>query len=235
MSNIAQDPSEQLCKIVSDAIIPIVAGDLWSSIHLASVVKDVFRKLNEAGFVIVPADTPPAMNWKQFSLYPPGCRNKFQPLQVLHQFLPRYLNTVALRRWHVLFEPSALVRIIADDFDFALGAARGIAADVGLEFVLGDCSADHCDTLPWPGEDFYGKELGYSDELWTALATYLQACSELSLVVSKEPQPEMQLKFTRKALHLCLNTLGLNYLEEATVCRHHADVCVDLMKRFYRM
>lgn len=164
--------------------------------------------------------------WKQFSLYPVGCRNKFQPQQVLHEFLPLFIKAVRPTRWHVFFEPSALVRVQADDLEQALSVAEYLASETGLVFERGDSSSSS-------PEDYPGEEAAYG-ETWEAFADFFQAASEISLTVSKLPH-DQQLLMTRKILHICLNTLGLNYLEEATFCRYYADNAVELMKKYYRM
>jgi hypothetical protein len=173
-------------------------------------------------------------HWKQFSLYPPGCRNKFQPQQVLHTFLPAFIKDVRPTLWHVLFEPSALIRFQCPSFDQGLLAAKEIAKETGLEFVLGDCSSDFNESLRWPGEDYHGEADEYGVELWGTLKKFLQASSELALVVTKLDS-EQQFTTTRKGIHLWLNPLGLNYLEEATVCRMYADRVEELAKEFHRL
>lgn len=177
-----------------------------------------------------------ADHWKQFSLYPPGGRNRFQPLQVLHSFLPAWISRREPEQWHVLFEPSALVRFRDEDPERTLQAAEQIAVNMGLTFERGDCSADIDKTLRWPGEDYHAEidESGYTKEEWAALARYLQATSEYAVMVATITDPQRQLLMTRKAIHLALNPMGLNYLEEATVCRMHADRMVELTKEHYR-
>jgi hypothetical protein len=172
------------------------------------------------------------MTWKQFSLYPSGCRNRFQPLQVLHEFLPRFIAEVDLRQWHVFFEPSALIRMDVVNPDGALIRAQEIADDLGLVFEEGDCS--HAVQLvvnskvDWPG----GSEaLGTLEKEGLK---FFQAASELALKISQLDH-DKQFFMTRKFLHVYLNTLGMNYLEESTFCRYHADRAVELMQKYYRM
>lgn len=170
--------------------------------------------------------------WKQFSLYPPGCRNKFQPQQVLHSFLPAYIKAIHPIQWHVLFEPSALIRIRCDDLDQAMYIAREMAPNCGLVFEPGDCSSEFNKSLQWPSED-YGMDHG-EGEWWKVSNQFLHACSEMSLHIQKLG-PLEQLNATRRCIHLFLNALGLNYLEEAAVCRHSIERTMDLMKQYYRM
>jgi len=172
--------------------------------------------------------------WKQFSLYPFGCRNKFQPQQVLHTFLPRFLAETSLKKWHVLFEPSALIRFVSAQPAVTFREAVEISEKCGLILERGDCSAKHIKGHNQPDEDFCGRLTEYDEESWDVLTKYMQACGEWSLVISKL-ETKKQFEMTRKGVHLTLNALGLNYLEESTLCNCHADRCVELMLEYYRM
>jgi hypothetical protein len=177
------------------------------------------------------------MTWKQFSLYPPGCRNKFQPQQVLHAFLPGFRDLASVMasvsQWYVLFEPSALVRFLSDDPAQVMVQAEALAASCGLVFEPGDCSYEWTGAAP-VGEDCNDEAPEYGPEVWHALQKYMQACSEISIEVSKLGH-ERQLLMTRKLIHLCLNALGMTYLEEHAMCTLHAERALELAKKYYRM
>ena len=173
-------------------------------------------------------------DWKQFSLYPPGCRNKFQPQQVLYTFLPQWLaSNPDITIWHVLFEPSALIRFQAPEMDDVLRSAAVIAPECGLEFELGDCSFDLNPNLQWPGEDYHGEAEFYGEQLWEANKRVMHANSLLALAIVKEPI-DRQIFMFRKFIHLYHNALGMNYLEEASVSKVWHDRSMELYKQFGR-
>ncbi len=154
-------------------------------------------------------------NWKQFSLYSPGCRNTFYQRQVLYGFLPAFLEqNASITLWHLLFEPSALIRVQADDLDSVLLSAAGLASQFGLEFSEGDCSSDWNADLVWPGVEYHGEAEFYGESLWRANADFMQSCGALSIEIAKL-EPGKQIWMHRKFVHLLLNILGLSVLEEA--------------------
>lgn len=170
-------------------------------------------------------------HWKQFTLQAIGCRNKFQPLQVLHTFLPQWLETTKpqVLLWHILFEPSALVRFIADNPEPLMKCADAIAQRLGLELIRGDTSSDNNPDLAYPGEDYYGEAEFYGESLWKANYTFMQACGELSIEIAKLPHKD-QVFMMRKFLHLYGNILGLNYLEESSLSRIWSERSLELYK-----
>ncbi len=169
-------------------------------------------------------------HWKQFTLQAIGCRNKFQPLQVLHQFLPEWLReNPSITRWHLLFEPSALIRFQPPDFTPVLSSAWLIANKYGLELVLGDTSVDENPELAFPNEDYYGEAGFYGEELWQANCRFMQACGELSIQIAKLPH-DKQVFMMKKFLHLYGNILGLNYLEESSLARIWSERSLELYK-----
>src|SRR5258708_7864924 len=153
--------------------------------------------------------------WKQFSLFPPGCKNRFQPMQVLHRFIPTFLEAnPQITMWHVLFEPSALVRVQAPYFDGILQSAMEIANACGLTYCAGDCSAEWNSEIKYPGEDYGGEAEAYGAELWEANKKYMQSCSALAVQLLQLPH-DRQVWMYRKFSHLYCNALGFNFLEEA--------------------
>lgn len=166
-------------------------------------------------------------HWKQFSLYPPDCRNRFQPQQVLHAFLPQFINeNPSITCWHCLFEPSALVRFQAPNAEILLQGAKFLAERCGLVFELGDCSADLNPYLKFKGEDYLGEAEEYGSELWEANKQFMQAASVLALEIVKFPhrdQPRLFLKFG----HLYTNALGMNFLEESTFTRVWSEQAIE--------
>src|SRR6266404_6986007 len=158
-------------------------------------------------------------NWKQFTLQAIGCRNKFQPLQVLHTFLPRWLdeNKYGIQRWHVLFEPSALIRFQCSH-GRGMSSAERIAGECGLEFIPGDTSSDNNPDLAYSGEYYYGEADFYGESLWKANCAFMQACGELSIEMQKLPS-EKFVFMVRKFIHLYGNILGMNFLEESALAR----------------
>lgn len=172
--------------------------------------------------------------WKQFSLYPPGCRNKLAPLQVLHGFLPEFIaNNLSITRWHCLFEPSALVRLQSDEFSEVERSAAQLVLKYGLELHWEDCSRDLNPDLQFKGEDYGGEAGFYGETLWAANAKFMQACSELSLEIAKLDH-QKQTWMMRKFNHLFWNALGLNYLEEAGMSRVLGDRATELYKEHGR-
>jgi hypothetical protein len=174
-------------------------------------------------------------HWKQFSLYPLGCRNRFQPQQVFYTFLPRFIAcNSSITIWHVLFEPSALIRFCAPNMDVVLRSARDIATECGLECELGDCSFDLNPKLQWPGEDYYGEAKFYGEELWEASKRVMHANSLLALALAKEPV-ERQVFMYRKFEHLLHNAMGMNFLEEAALAQAWGDRSMELYRQFGRL
>lgn len=170
----------------------------------------------------------PNESWKQFTLQAIGCRNKFQPLQVIYQFLPQWLqNNPDIIRWHLLFEPSALIRFQALDFYRILDSAQFIADDVGLELIPGDTSGDLNPELTYPGEDYRGEAEFYGEDLWAANCKFMQACGELSIEVAKLDH-QKQVFMLRKFLHLYGNIMGLNYLEESSLAQFWSKRSLEL-------
>lgn len=174
--------------------------------------------------------------WKQFSLYPKGCRNKFQPQQVLYTFLPNFISdNPSITMWHCLFEPSALVRFQASNLDTVFQSAKELASKYGLEFEPGDCSVDLNPKLACPGEDYDAvSEIEfYGLELWEANKRIMWANSLLALALVKK-DPKTQVFMFRKFIHLFHNACGLNFLEEAAISAHWQDRCMELYKKHGR-
>lgn len=168
--------------------------------------------------------------WKQFTLQAIGCRNKFQPLQVIHSFLPDWLRSnPSIVRWHLLFEPSALIRFQAPDFPPILSDAARCATRYGLEFILSDTSSDLNPDLAYPGEDYHGEAAIYGSDLWASACKFMQACGELSIEINRLSHKD-QVFMTRKFLHLYGNILGLNYLEESALAHYWSERALELYK-----
>ena len=148
--------------------------------------------------------------WKQFTVYPQNCLNRFYPVQTLYNFLPAFLadNRALLARWHFLFEPSLLVRIETDSWDAIWKSGVLIADGLSLSIEKGDLSKP-CDELGG-GEDYLTEESFYGDAVNENL-TFLQACSELSL---KLALMDNQVHMWRKHVHLMLNAFGLCRAQE---------------------
>lgn len=174
-------------------------------------------------------------NWIQFSLYPPGCRNTRQPLQVLYAFLPMWLdkNHSNINRWHCLFEPSALVRCRSPNPTEVLNSAKEIAKECGLVMDYGDCSAETNKNLAWPGLEYHGEAEFYGDEMWEANTKFMQACSELAIEVSKQSNKK-QVWYLRKFAHLFANAMGMNYLEEVGFCQQWGQRALELYSEYGR-
>ena len=156
-------------------------------------------------------------DWKQFTLYPPGCRNKFQPAQALHVFLPRFLReNGSVWLYHLLFEPSALVRFKAGaDNEAVMSGATRIALDCGLVLEPGDASVELNPRLSCADEnwDDSAEVAFYGADLWRVNCEFMMACSNLAIEVLKLDH-QRQVWMMRKFNHLYLNALGLNFLEE---------------------
>lgn len=169
----------------------------------------------------------PNESWKQFTLQAIGCRNKFQPLQVLHTFLPTWLDANPnIVQWHLLFEPSALVRFRPESTKI-LHSALAIATKCGLEFVEGDTSGDLNPELAYPGVDYHGEAEFYGEDLWQANCKFMQACGELSIEIAKLDH-QKQVFMLRKFIHIYGNILGLNYLEESSLARFWSKRSLEL-------
>jgi hypothetical protein len=172
--------------------------------------------------------------WKQFSLHPPGCRNKMFAGQVLHGFLPSFLlANPTIERWHCLFEPNALVRVRAPAVEAVLVSAEALAPRWGLEFVRGDVSSDWNGELQWPGEDYRGEDHIYGEALWLANQKFMQATSELAIELVKLPHGEQPAMY-RKFVHLLFNALGMNHLEEAAFAQFWSDEAIARFRQYGR-
>lgn len=168
------------------------------------------------------------MTWKQFSVYAPGCRNKGRPEQVLHHFLPRFISAAAPRRWHVFFEPSALVRIDADDPEVVLRTAERLARECHLDFERGDCSRE------WTNPKLPASNTEDYDEIISdAKARFFQGASEMAIEVAAMNY-DAQGRATRMLVHVVLNTLGMTYFEEAGFCKQYADGVLELARKYHR-
>jgi hypothetical protein len=170
-------------------------------------------------------------HWKQFTVCPRGCLNKFPALQVLCTFLPEFLReNRAISTWHVLFEPSALIRFTAANPKTVLKSAAVIAERHSLEFHLGDVAPPQSRNRD-SGEDYHGEADIYGGELWEANKQFMNACSVLSVALAKL-EPNELVWPTRKFMHLLCNILGLNYLEEAALHQDCAARALELYKEY---
>lgn len=171
-------------------------------------------------------------HWKQFSLYPKGCRNQFYPKQVLYQFLPDFIAAnLTIVEWHILFEPSALIRVRAENHEIVILSAMRFAALAGLEFSLGDCSSDWNSNLLWPGEDYYGEEAIYGRELWNANKRFMHANSLLSLELVKLPPLRREWAY-RKMAHLLCNSFGMTVPEEVAFSLEFTDNRREVLRKY---
>jgi hypothetical protein len=171
-------------------------------------------------------------NWKQFTVYPPGCLNRFPPLQVLSGFLPDFIDATQLSQWHILFEPSALIRFAHQDPEWALACAKTIAAKHGLEMGLGDLAAPFTRNRD-EGVDYHGEADVYGPELWEANKQFMQACGGLSMALANVP-PEEYFGRVRKFMHLFCNILGMGYPEEFAIHESCARRSLELYEKYGR-
>jgi hypothetical protein len=163
-------------------------------------------------------------SWKQFTVYPPGSRNKAYPVHALDRFLPEFIKHAGNRitLWHFLFEPSCLVRFQSTEPRYVLAIAEQVAKESGLVMEEGDIATISPSPSGATGVDYPGEADYYGEDLWQANAKFLDACAGLSLELNKSVGEEF-LKMATKHVHLLLNTLGMNAAEEAVfhnLCAH---------------
>lgn len=161
--------------------------------------------------------TPELMeDWRQFTIYPPGCLNKLVPVQVLITFLPKFIErNPEITLWHCLFEPSALVRFQAPNPDPIIDSAFAIAKDCGLEITLGDAAPEGISRNRDATVMYHGEADIYGPRLWEANKRFMHACSMLALVIRELP-PEKHPWPLQKMIHLFCNAMGLSTLEESS-------------------
>lgn len=154
--------------------------------------------------------------WKQFTVYPPGSRNKIFPVHALDKFLPEFILHAGARiqQWHFLFEPSCLVRFRSDEPRYVLAIAEQVAKQCGLEMVEGDIATVAVSPSGATGVDYPGEAGFYGEELWNANAKWLDATTGLSLELNKRVGEDF-VKMARKHVHLFCNMLGMHAAEEA--------------------
>lgn len=171
--------------------------------------------------------------WKQFTVYPPGSRNKVFPVHTLDRFLPEFIKHAGNRieLWHFLFEPSCLVRFKSTEPRYVLAIAEQVAKESGLVMEEGDIATISPSPSGATGVDYPGEAEYYGKDLWHENANFLNACAGLSLELNKSVGKEF-VDMANKHIHLFCNMLGMNYAEEAVFLQICANRAKDIYEKY---